>query len=122
MLVVDDEADVREVAADMLRVLGFEARPAADAAAAVALLREHAVTIVAVLLDVTMPTTSGEEIFDHLRRVAPRVPILLASGYSEEDVFRRFAGRDPAGVVQKPFELDTLASRLRAALGESPPP
>jgi PAS domain S-box-containing protein len=120
VLVVDDEADVREVASDMLRVLGFEVRTAADVAQALALLREHAATVVAVLLDVTMPTMNGEEAFDHLRRAAARVPIVLASGYSEEEVVRRFAGRETAGAVQKPFALDTLARKLREACGERP--
>jgi DNA-binding NarL/FixJ family response regulator len=63
---------------------------------------------------------SGEETFDGIRRLAPALPILVASGYGEDDITRRFAERQPAGAVQKPFDLGTLVQKLRAVLGDAP--
>jgi PAS domain S-box-containing protein len=116
VLVVDDEADVREVSSDMLGMLGFEVLAAADGHAALELVQRRAAHLLAVLLDVTMPGMSGEEVFDRIRDIAPRLPIIVTSGYGEDDLSRRFDARRPAAVLQKPFVLDTLADRLRAVL------
>ena len=116
VLVVDDEEDVRDVAVDMLRALGFEACAVADGAQALELVQHRRSELRAILLDVTMPRMSGEETFDRIRLLAPDIPILLASGYGEEVITQRFAGRRPTGVVRKPFDLETLASRLRLVL------
>ena len=65
-----------------------------------------------VLLDMTMPCMDGVKSFDDLRRLNPDVRVVLVSGYSKEDVSSRFAGKMPAGIIQKPYTL----SRLREAL------
>ncbi|HEY3351641.1 MAG TPA: PAS domain S-box protein [Polyangia bacterium] len=117
ILVVDDEPDVREVSGEMLRALGFHVRTAANGRDAITALQRHRREVVAVLLDLTMPIMSGVDAFPRLRELAPDLPIIIASGYGEGDVARRF---DPAGeavVVQKPFGLETLRAKLREALG-----
>ncbi|MHC4715654.1 MAG: PAS domain-containing hybrid sensor histidine kinase/response regulator, partial [Planctomycetota bacterium] len=113
ILVVDDERTVRELARKALQREGFTVLTAADGREGVAVFGEHADEISAVLLDMTMPEISGEEAFDALRRICPDVPILLASGYAEEDVTGRFEGRDLAGFIHKPFELRELIAKVR---------
>jgi two-component system, cell cycle sensor histidine kinase and response regulator CckA len=69
-----------------------------------------------VLLDLTMPRMGGEETFDALRVLDPRVRVVISSGYSEQDMTSRFAGKGLAGFVPKPYTLAELAKRLQAAL------
>jgi len=115
---VDDEASVRQVAAHMLRCIGFEVVEASDGQAAVDRLREDPPGVDCVLLDFTMPRMGGEGSFRELRRIRSDLRVILSSGYDEQDVTQRFAGKGHAGFVQKPYTLDRLREALRAVLDE----
>ena len=69
-------------------------------------------------LRLLVSASSGEEVFDEIRRLRPGVPIVLVSGYSRNSVSDRFAGRDLAGFLQKPFLPDTLLLMVRKTLGD----
>ena len=113
VLVIDDDASVREVVARMLRTGGFVVLEAADGAAGIAQFEKAAGTIDAVLLDMTMPGLSGEETLRGIRAVRPDARVLITSGFTEQDAMARFRGLDLSGFVQKPFERDVLVTRLR---------
>ena len=116
VLLVDDEKTLLTLGEAMLSRLGFAVLTAADGEEAVAAYREHKDEIVLVLLDVTMPHMSGEETFHALQALDPGVRVVMTSGYSEQDTAARFAGKGMAGFVPKPYTLEELAVRLRAAL------
>jgi CheY-like chemotaxis protein len=69
-----------------------------------------------VLMDLTMPHMDGAEAFGELRRLNPAVRVVLASGYSHEDVASRFAGKGLNGVLQKPYTLLKLRESLAGLL------
>ncbi|MDP6580860.1 MAG: response regulator, partial [Vicinamibacterales bacterium] len=115
-LVVDDEADIRQTATDMLESLGFQVRTASDGRRAVKVLREHPETIDFVLLDVTMPGLDGAATLRELRRIRADVPTILMSGYTQPGTTTRFDGEPLVGFVQKPFRLATLAQSVKRAL------
>jgi CheY-like chemotaxis protein len=116
VLVIDDEPDVRIVAEQMLKYAGFEVLLASSGRAGVELFREHADTIGCVLLDLTMPIMDGEEVFHALRAIRPTTPIILTSGYSEQEIRKRFDGAGLAGFIQKPFTLKTLQAKVQRAV------
>jgi CheY-like chemotaxis protein len=116
ILVVDDEAHIRGVATQVLEHTGFTVVTAADGQEAVAVFREHAKTIRAVLLDLTMPHMDGAATARELRQIRPDVRVVLSSGYTEEDATRRFSDRDLVGFLQKPYTLEDLVAAVRAAL------
>jgi len=116
ILLVDDDEAVRVVGERMLEHLGFRVLLAEDGVQGVAMFREHADEISAVVLDMTMPRLSGEEAFREMRRIRPGARIVLTSGYNEQDATNRFAGRGLAGFLQKPFEIAGLREKLRAAI------
>ena len=60
-----------------------------------------------------MPGMDGDATFGELRRVRNSVPVILVSGYNEQDVTSRFGNRGFAGFLQKPFPLTRLAETLR---------
>jgi PAS domain S-box-containing protein len=116
VLVVDDEESVRSVTKMMLERKGFTVLTAEDGRVGVDVFREHAGEVRAVILDMTMPHLNGEQAFGEMRRINPEVPVVLASGYNEQDATSRFAGKGLAGFIQKPFRMKDLLEKLRQAL------
>lgn len=114
ILVVDDEETVRSVATRMLRQLGYSTEAAPDGREAVEMYRADPSRFRVVLLDLTMPHLDGEETFRQLRHLNPGVRVVLMSGFNEQDAVSRFTGKGLAGFVQKPFDLASLASGIRA--------
>jgi len=121
VLVVDDDQTVREVTRAMLEAAGAEVFTAADGEQALAVFRKDKDRIRFVVLDTTMPGMSGEEVYRRLRQEKPGVRVLLTSGYNEQDVTNRFAGKGLAGFIQKPFQLGQLMSAVRKVIESQPP-
>jgi CheY-like chemotaxis protein len=116
VLVIDDEEMVRETMADVLADAGLQVLQAADGPTGVQLFRDRLKEIKLVLLDLSMPGMSGEEVFYELQAINPRVPILLISGYSEHEVMDRFVNKGLAGFIQKPYTIDALLQRIQPHL------
>jgi CheY-like chemotaxis protein len=119
ILVVDDEAHIRSVAALALEKAGFTVLTAADGREAVAVFREHAETVRAIVLDLTMPHMDGAATARELRQIRPDVRIVLSSGYTKEDATRQFTDRDLIGFLQKPYALKDLLGTIRTTLESS---
>ena len=116
VLVVDDEEVVRGVAARILGSYGFDVVLANDGREGVTRFKERTPEIVAVLMDLTMPQMDGVDAFREIRNVDENVPVLLMSGYNEQDAVMRFAGKGLAGFLQKPFTVEMLRERLMSVL------
>ena len=116
VLVVDDESGVRDLARAILENSGFTVLTACDGGDAIRIFRRHAGEVVAIVLDLTMPAMTGEEAATELQRIRAGVPIILSSGYSEQEVAGRFAGKGLAGFLQKPYEPAALTEALLRAL------
>jgi CheY-like chemotaxis protein len=63
-----------------------------------------------------MPRLSGAETFRQIRAIRPTAPVVLMSGYNEEEASGQFAGKGLAGFVEKPFSPEELARAVRRAL------
>lgn len=116
ILVVDDDPLVCETASLMLRSLGFRVTGAADGDEALIRFRESPDSLRLVLLDLTMPKLDGEEVFRTIHALRPQLPVVLMSGFSEQEATARFAGAGLAGFLAKPFRLEELTSAVRVAL------
>lgn len=116
VLVIDDEAPVREAVTDILEMEGINVLAAANGDAGIALYQAHAEAIHLVLLDLSMPGKSGRETFEALQEMDPNVRILLSSGYSEADATRGFAAPPLVGFVQKPYRLDSFVQLVKKFL------
>jgi PAS domain S-box-containing protein len=117
ILLVEDEDGVREVVGRMLERLGFYVLPAEDGIAALEALERHDGAVTAVLLDLSMPRMGGSETLHHIRERRPDVPVVLMSGYTEQDVASKLlnGSTGAAGFLQKPFLPEDLATVLRHA-------
>jgi len=122
ILVVDDEDTVRDVMCAVLGRFGYDVITAGDGVEGVELFRTRAHDVSAVILDMTMPRMSGDAAFVQLRDIRPDVPIVLASGFGEEQVTAKFAGRDLTAFLKKPFDVSDLMDTVQRALAPRPEP
>jgi two-component system KDP operon response regulator KdpE len=114
VLIVDDERSIRLSLKTILGNFGFDIVEAARGEEAVALVRSEQFD--AVLLDINMPGIGGIEVCRIMRKVSPRLPIVMLTVQGSEDrkVEALNAGADD--YITKPFQLRELTARLRAAV------
>ena len=119
ILVVDDEAAVREAVDRALRLEGYATQLAADGREALDALAEAPPD--AVVLDVLMPVMDGLEVCRRLRAAGDRTPVLMLT--ARDTVPDRVRGLDAGAddYLVKPFALDELRARLRALLRRAAP-
>ena len=120
ILVADDEESVCAVGKRMLERQGFTVLTAADGREALEVFRQHDPEIVCVLLDLTMPHLDGEQVFRELRRIRKDVRVIVSSGYNEQEITQRFAGKGLAGFIQKPYQCASLIQTVRQVLEPQP--
>jgi len=118
VLVVDDDAMVRSVARRLLESFGLTVLVAEGGPQAIARIGAAPDAVDAVLLDMTMPEMSGADVFVRLREIRPDLPVVLMSGYHEDELSSE-VGAGISGFIQKPFTPADLASRMRVALAEA---
>ncbi len=120
ILVIDDEEAVRQTAKSALESYGYTVVVAANGREGVKLFLDLGHEIHAVLLDVTMPVMSGEETLVRLESIRADIPVVLSSGFNEDDATRRFTGKGLAGFVQKPYTAARLAEKIKMVLESIP--
>ena len=116
ILVVDDEELVRSLARAVLERAGHTVIDACDGEDALVRFKEAPDDVALVLLDMTMPRMSGVECLRGLRAIRPDLPVVLSSGYNEQDAVARVAGRGLAGFLQKPYTAAELLAKVDEAL------
>jgi PAS domain S-box-containing protein len=120
ILIVDDEDMIRTVSTAMLEELGFDTLVAASGEEALTIFREKPDCIDIVLLDQVMPGMDGVSVCRELRSIRPDVKVLLASGFSQQEVSERFKGIELNGFLQKPYTMNSLTTELTRMLGGKP--
>jgi PAS domain S-box-containing protein len=118
ILVAEDEELLRLAVSKSLRKRGFSVLEANDGSAAIDLFRSHKDDIDLILLDVTLPGTSGREVFEEVLRLRPNMKIIVSSAYGKENVDATFRGLRIKHFIRKPFRLIELASMLEEVLSE----
>ena len=116
VLIVEDEKMIRSVIETMLLGLGFSALHAEDGVAALEVFWQHKDEIRCVLCDLTMPRMNGWETLAALRKLAPGLPVILASGYDEAHAMAGDHPELPQAFLGKPYRLKALREALSQAL------
>lgn len=118
ILVIDDEADIRDLSKDILEKLGYIVLTAQDGNEGLKIFREMKDSISVIILDMIMPKMDGAEVFRELRKIKPDVKIILCSGYSQngfsdiEDILKN----GNSEFVQKPFTVYSLGQAVKKIL------
>lgn len=120
VLVMDDEAMVREVVGGMLRHIGYDVELASDGAAALALYqkaRRAGRPFDVVIMDLTIPGgMGGREAIRKMLEVDPCAKVIVSSGYSNDPILSKFYDYGFKGMVAKPYEIEELARTVREVL------
>jgi signal transduction histidine kinase/CheY-like chemotaxis protein len=123
VLVVDDEADIRNVMAEVLRLQGYTVMEAADAPQALRQLQERGQEQGRggrpdmLVTDVGLPNgMNGRQLADQVRMLWPQIPVLLVTGYAESTVMRNETLPAQMELLTKPFAMTALASKVGAML------
>ncbi|MEK6649666.1 MAG: PAS domain S-box protein, partial [Bacteroidota bacterium] len=119
ILFVEDEAALADMVEEFLRSEGFRVLTAREGNQAVRLFEQHKDEIGIVVSDVGLPGMDGWGVVRRLRELQPGVRCLLASGYLEPEMRSRMREEGVTGFLQKPYDLDSLSSAIRAALRQS---
>jgi CheY-like chemotaxis protein len=112
VLLVEDEALVAMIAADTLEELGYDVVQVGTARAALEQAGTDCAQFALAVIDMGLPDRPGQQLVAELRRICPNLPIIVASGYSESEVRRRFEGEQRFAFLGKPFEPKTLCAAI----------
>ncbi len=116
LLVVEDETQVRELMRDILIAQGYKVLTAEDGVDALQVAQRHEDPIHLLISDVVMPRMSGRALADQLRAIRPEIRVLFTSGYTDDAILRHGVLDKGTDFLAKPFELETLARRVRSVL------
>jgi CheY-like chemotaxis protein len=116
VLVVDDDAGVRDVCTALFHALGYCAAEASSGESAIEALATRQEHLHLVLLDLEMPGMRGDEVMRALKAARPHVRVLLMSGRPSGDL-RAYLAAGADGVLRKPFGLRELDHSVEAVLG-----
>jgi signal transduction histidine kinase/CheY-like chemotaxis protein len=112
ILVVDDEDMIREMASDMLNLLGFKVHLASSGVEGLDLYKRHKDQIDVVLLDLLMPEMNGTACFENLKQVDPEVKVIIATGIGEFEKKKELEEKGIKGYLGKPYRLENIAQKL----------
>jgi two-component system, cell cycle sensor histidine kinase and response regulator CckA len=118
-ILADDEPTVRSVAARALQRLGLTVTQCVDGREAVALVQADPARWRLVVLDLTMPVLAGDMALEQILSIRSDLGAIIYSGYSEDEMRGRFAGRPGVGFLQKPFTVRALSEAVASVLGPS---
>ncbi len=112
ILVAEDEPMVRALLVATIQGLGYRALAAADGEEAVTLFRSRHLDITGVLLDLKMPRRDGASAFREIRAIDPAIPVLICSGYGDNEEAQSLITLGAIGLLAKPFSLAELSAHL----------
>jgi PAS domain S-box-containing protein len=115
ILLVEDEAALREVTSEYLRSKGYAVVDAGDGEAALQLCKSHSGPIDLLITDVVMPGNSGPNVARAVLEARPGLRTIFISGYTDRSLGSELLGPS-AAFLQKPVSLDTLARKVHAML------
>ncbi len=118
LLIADDEEAVRVVAKEILERQGFTTLIAVDGREAIEMFTSHRDEVAAALVDLSMPVINGQEVMEALRILRPSLPVIITSGYSEQEIMDRFQDSPPTAFIKKPYRSRELVMLMKKVLGE----
>jgi len=116
ILLVDDEKGTIQVEELMLKKLGYTVLPALSGQEALQLYQDNMIGLDLVALDMIMPEMNGKDTYEALKKINPKVKVLLVSGYSLNRQIEELMEKGCNGFIQKPFDIIQLSQKIREVL------
>ncbi|HYM00767.1 MAG TPA: PAS domain S-box protein, partial [Blastocatellia bacterium] len=116
ILLVDDEAAIREITRNVLESCGYRVLAASDGAEALALYAEHRDTIKLILVDIMMPLMDGLSMIRALRRLDRDVKVIASTGFESRKTAIECMDLDISCILSKPYTAEKLLGEISSAL------
>jgi two-component system cell cycle sensor histidine kinase/response regulator CckA len=116
ILMVEDDAKVREAALRSLRERGYSVVEAANGWEALRAAEDRSTPIALLLTDIVMPHMGGRELVERLRALRPQIKVLYTSGYAEQAIVHQGTLDRGVAFLPKPFDSTGLARKVREVL------
>jgi CheY-like chemotaxis protein len=116
VLIVDDEEFVTMIAQRVMTDEGYRVVTAKDGFQAIDIYRKLKDEIMLVILDFTMPVMDGADVFAELQLINPKVPVVLSSGFAEQEPLRNMLSHGLRGFIPKPYTQQKLLTQVRSTL------
>lgn len=116
ILIIDDEAHVREVATDILSESGFHVTTATNGLEGINFFRDHHRQIDIVLLDMKMPGLNGKDTYQQLQQIEPNIKVIFTSGYSDTEIDQHVHDSDLVTFLAKPYSAEGLTRQVNQML------
>jgi CheY-like chemotaxis protein len=116
ILIIDDEAAIREITKDTLEAYGYKAITASDGAEGISVFAENKKMIRAVIIDIMMPIMDGTAAILVLKKMDPDVKIIAASGLTAKGQVTPPPASSVEGFLTKPYAAEALLKTLRTVL------
>jgi two-component system cell cycle sensor histidine kinase/response regulator CckA len=120
VLIADDEPSVLALTATVLEGAGYKVLRAADGTEGLRLGRQYCSEIDVALVDYVMPGMNGSELARGLRKVNPKIRVVMMSGHARDQITGSELNLEEVNFLQKPFSIDALLVVIRNALGPGP--
>lgn len=122
LLVIEDNANVREALIDALELAGWRVIAAPNGRTGIDLFRQHRAEVALLILDLLMPDMDGARVLRAVRELDPRIKVIISSGYDESEGLRWLSDRDslgrPTAFLHKPYTLESLVSIVQRVLAQ----
>ncbi|MCA1659213.1 MAG: response regulator [Verrucomicrobiaceae bacterium] len=116
ILLIDDEVEVAELAAEMLAEEGYRVILAKDGFEALQIYQQLGSKIGLVILDFFLPIMDGDAVFDELRAANPMIDVVLSSGFAEQSKLGAMLAQGLRGFIPKPYTRQKLLEQVRLIL------
>lgn len=116
ILVVEDDPDLRFLMEEALGDYGYTVMTASDGAEGLQLFKQHINSIALVISDLVTPRMMGKELYDKVQSISHETRFLFVSGYQANQISQNFVLDKGFAFLQKPFDLDELATKVRELL------
>jgi len=120
ILLVDDEPIVRNSITEILQLKGYDVLQAENGRRALEIYEAEGSKIDLILLDMTMPVLTGMETLQRIREQDSQLPVILLSGYGEEQIDNQTMETLNTRFLKKPFKVDILLQNIEEILRDRP--
>jgi len=116
ILLIEDETEVAELAAEMLAFEGYRVVVAPNGVEALKIYERIGKQIALVILDFFMPIMDGDAVFEELRLLNPKIDVVLSSGFAEQNKISSMLADGLRGFIPKPYTGERLLAQVRSTL------
>jgi CheY-like chemotaxis protein len=116
ILLVEDEVEIAQLAAEMLTDEGYKVILARDGFEALKVYQQVEKQIALIILDFFLPVMDGDAVFDELKALNPEVVVVLSSGFAEQTKLGNMLAQGLKGFIPKPYTREKLLEQVRSTI------